>query len=185
MTETPRTLKFLMLRLRGGRLGGRLPAVQPAWELWGIAALFLVGGELYTRAFVLLWPAIGAAAAALAALLGLSIDGQLLLFSLTSVALLALSRTLFTRILSREGRLIATNAAAIAGRPVEILEPVGDLHAPGTVRLGGELWAAFTVGAERLAPGQAAVVEKVVGLKLCIRGVAADWPQPYKEGRNP
>ena len=32
------------------------------WEMWGILALLLFGGELWTQSFVLLWPALGAAA---------------------------------------------------------------------------------------------------------------------------
>ncbi|MHB1847105.1 MAG: NfeD family protein [Deltaproteobacteria bacterium] len=144
------------------------------WEIWGTVALLLVGGELYTRAFLLLWPAIGAAGAAVGGALGLSLDGQLALFAVTSIALLIASRTLFLKLLSPEGRSLATGAEAIPGRSVKVLEPLEGRHAPGAVRLGGELWNAYTEDAARLAPGDAATVVRVDGLKLVVRRAEPD-----------
>ncbi len=141
------------------------------WESWGVLSLLLLFGELYTHHFVFLWPAVGAAGAAIAAALGLGPEGEILLFVVSSAALLVVARPLFLRILSPEGRAIATNVEALAGRQVEVIEPVGDIYAPGTVRVGGETWTAFTEDGGKLEPGQAAIVARVEGLKLCVRGV--------------
>jgi membrane protein implicated in regulation of membrane protease activity len=138
------------------------------WEIWGVLALLLLGGELWTQTFVLLWPSIGAAGAAAGAAVGFSTSGQLLLFSITSIALMALSRTVFRRWLGGH-RTLDTNVAAMTGRAVEILERTAGLHAPGSVKLGGELWSAFTDDGSLLVPGDPAVVVRVEGLKLCIK----------------
>lgn len=145
-----------------------------SWEIWGVVALLLLGGEIYTQAFVLLWPAIGAAVATIAAGLGVSLEGQFLLFSVSSIALLAASRTIFWRLLSPQGRALATNVEAVPGKSVEVIEPVGGVAAPGTVKLGGEQWSAFTDDGSLLKTGERVLVVRVEGLKLCVRA-ADDW----------
>jgi membrane protein implicated in regulation of membrane protease activity len=140
-----------------------------SWEIWGVLALVLLGGEIYTQAFVLLWPAIGAGAATIGAGVGLSIEGQFLLFSISSVALLAASRTIFWKLLSPQGRAITTNVEALPGKSVEVIEPVGGLAATGTVKLGGERWSAFTDDGSLLKAGELGLVVRVDGLKLCVR----------------
>jgi len=147
---------------------------QYAWEIWGILALLLLGGEIYTQAFVLLWPAVGAAASAVGAALGVSLEGQFILFSVSSVALLAASRTIFWKLLSPQGRSFATNVEAVPGKLVEVMEAVGGVAAPGTVKLGGEQWTAFTDDGSLLKPGERVLVVRVEGLKLCVRASQSD-----------
>jgi membrane protein implicated in regulation of membrane protease activity len=142
---------------------------QYAWEIWGILAILLLGGEIYTQAFVLLWPAIGAATATIAAGVGVSIEGQFLLFSIASIALLAASRTIFWKLLSPQGRALTTNIEAVPGKLVEVIETVGGVAAPGTVKLGGEQWSAFTDDGSILKAGERVLVVRVEGLKLCVR----------------
>ena len=146
---------------------------QYAWEIWGVMALLLLGGEIYTQAFVLLWPAIGAAAATIGAGVGISIEGQFLLFSISSIALLAASRTIFWKLLSPQGRAIATNIEALPGKSVEVLDAVGGAAAAGIVKLGGERWTAFTDDGSLLKAGDMAQVVRVEGLKLCVRAAQA------------
>ncbi len=140
-----------------------------AWEIWGALALILLGGEVYTQTFVLLWPALAAAGAAIGAALGLSTEGQFILFAAASIVLLAASRTIFWRLLSREGKALATNVEALPGKLVEVVEPVRGPTAPGTVKVGGERWTAFTEDGSELRVGEPAVVVRVEGLKLCVK----------------
>ncbi len=146
------------------------------WEIWGTVALLLVGGELYTRAFILLWPALAAFGSAIGAALGLPLDGQLFLFAVSSIVLLVASRTLFLRLVSPEGRSLAVGAEAIPGKSVKVLERLEGPRAPGAVRLGGELWNAYTEDGSRLEPGDAALVVRVDGLKLVVRRAPLDSP---------
>jgi len=153
------------------------------WEMWGEAALVLLGGELLSLNFVFVWPAVSALATAVGAYLGLPAEGQLALFSVSSVVLLALSRTLFKRWLFPDKQSTLTNADAIPGSRVEILEAVGDQSKPGTVRLSGEVWSAFNEDGRVLHRGESAIVVRVEGLKLSVRPmdvepkrVESEWP---------
>lgn len=147
---------------------------QYAWEIWGVVALLLLGGEIYTQAFVLLWPAIGAAASTIAAGVGVSLEGQFLIFSISSVALLAASRTIFWKLLSPQGRTLTTNVEAVPGKSVEVIDPVAGIGAQGIVKLGGEQWSAFTDDGSLLKSGERALVVRVEGLKLCVRAANSD-----------
>jgi membrane protein implicated in regulation of membrane protease activity len=151
------------------------------WEIWGVAALVLLGGELLSMNFVLVWPAVSALAVAIAAYLGLSTEGQLALFSVSSVVLLALSRTLFKRWLFPDRHATPTNADAMPGTQVQVLETLGGASKPGTVRYAGEVWTAFTEDDRTLSPGTSAVVVRVDGLKLCVRAVEGE---PKKKERE-
>jgi membrane protein implicated in regulation of membrane protease activity len=150
------------------------------WEMWGISALLLLGGELWTQSFVLLWPALGAAATAIGAYLGLDEHGQLILFSVSSMVLLALSRTLFRKMLFPASREVLSNAEAIPGTTVLVIEPVGDQFHPGTVRLGGEVWSSYSADGRSFDKGHVARVARVDGLKLVIEspGKAAGSEDP-------
>jgi inner membrane protein len=161
---------------------GYTPAViWLTWEIWGVAALVLLGGELLSLNFVLVWPAISALAVAVGAYLGLSTEGQLALFSVSSVVLLALSRTLFKRWLFPDKRSTLTNTDAMPGTQVQVLETVAGAANPGTVRYAGEVWTAFTEDGRTLSPGQAAVVVRVEGLKLCVRALEPETNKVERE----
>jgi membrane protein implicated in regulation of membrane protease activity len=138
------------------------------WEMWGLSALILLGGEVWSQNFVFLWPAIAAAATAVGALLGLSENGQLLLFSILSMVLLTLSRTVLKKALFPEHKRLRSNAEAIPGSVVEVVERVGNAEAAGTVRLGGEVWSAYSHDGRWLDPGRQVRVVKVDGLKLVV-----------------
>jgi membrane protein implicated in regulation of membrane protease activity len=153
------------------------------WEIWGVAALVLLGGELLSLNFVLVWPAVSALATAVGAYLGLPTEWQLALFSVSSVVLLALSRTLFRRWLFPDKQSTLTNADAMPGARVEVLETLAGPAKVGTVRYAGEVWTAFSEDGRTMHPGQAAVVVRVDGLKLCVRPadaepkrVESEWP---------
>jgi membrane protein implicated in regulation of membrane protease activity len=153
------------------------------WEMWGVAALVLLGGELLSMNFVFVWPAISAFATAIGAFLGLSSEGQLALFSVSSVVLLALSRTLFKRWLFPDKQATPTNADAMPGARVEVLETLGDISKPGTVRYAGEVWSAFSDDGRTMHRGESAIVVRVEGLKLRVRApdsepkrVESEWP---------
>jgi membrane protein implicated in regulation of membrane protease activity len=153
------------------------------WEMWGVAALVLLGGELLSQNFVFVWPAISALATAIGAFLGLSSEGQLALFSVSSVVLLALSRTVFKRWLFPDVHATPTNAEAMPGSRVDVLETLADISRPGTVRFAGEVWSAFSDDGRTMRRGDSAIVVRVEGLKLRVRAaddepkrVESEWP---------
>ncbi len=73
---------------------------QLVWIAWLVLGIALIIAEVFTLGFVLLWFGIGAVAAALAGMLGAPFVIQFVIFAVVSVALTAMSRTLFAKYLS-------------------------------------------------------------------------------------
>ncbi|MCY1077919.1 NfeD family protein [Archangium lansingense] len=154
------------------------------WQLWILAAI--IGGalEMALPGFVVLWFAVGALVAALAAAIGLGINVQLTIFMLVSVALFAGSRTIFKKAFMRNASNMKTGVEAMVGQEALVTEALVDGHG-GTVRINGELWSARSLGGG-VAPGELVIVEQVEGLKLWVRRPAASLevlPKQKKEGR--
>ena len=84
--------------------------------LWIVLGVALIIAEIFTLGFVLFWFGIGALAASVAGLLGAGLGFQFLIFAIVSIALTAMSRTIFSRYLplaSGEGKGIQTGVDAL------------------------------------------------------------------------
>ncbi len=154
-----------------------------AWQLWILAAIIAGALEIALPGFVMLWFSAGALLASLAAGLGLGLDGQLTLFTLSSVTLFAASRTLFKNAFMRNAAPLRTGVDAMVGQEAVVTERLVEGHG-GTVRINGELWTARSLG-DPVAEGERVIVEQVEGLKLWVRRPAASLEVPLKkkEGR--
>src|SRR6266496_231513 len=90
---------------------------QVAWILWLILGVVLVIAEIYTLGFVLFWFGIGALAAAIVGYLGFGLGLQFLAFAIVSVALTAMSRTIFARYLPHgEGNAMKSGVDSLPGK---------------------------------------------------------------------
>ncbi len=133
------------------------------WEIWLALALLLSGGELLHGALALLALAAACLPAALVSALGGGVGMQLVVFT---VALLA-ELPLVARVLEkRRARRLATNAEAIVGKRVKVLQAVKE-HEDGVVLLTGEHWKARSLAGE-VPPGAEAQVVQRDGLCLWI-----------------
>jgi membrane protein implicated in regulation of membrane protease activity len=141
-----------------------------AHYLWVVAGLLLAVGEIVTTGFVLLWFSLGAFVAALSSALGASLDVQLTVFAVTSLALFAGSRTIFRKVLLRGSPEVATNVEAMIGKQAEVVAQIGPGLRAGTVKVGSETWDALADGAV-VAPGSLVRVESIEGLKLRVRTI--------------
>ena len=90
---------------------------QFAWILWIILGVVLIVAEIFTFGFVLFWFGIGALAAAFAGWLGLGLGGQFLIFAVVSIALTAMSRTIFTSLYQqKDENTIRTGMDSLPGQ---------------------------------------------------------------------
>jgi len=112
------------------------------WIIWLVAACLLGLGELHTGGFYLLPFAIGAALAAVVALLGVGA----LLSGVVFVAASGIVVLTLRPVARRHRRLpppIRTGAAALIGRRAMVLERIANDEGVGCVRIdGGEVWTA-------------------------------------------
>lgn len=151
------------------------------WIFWAVLAAVLIVAEIFTTGFVLLWFGIGAAAAALAGLIGVdSITLQFLIFAVVSVGLTAASRTIFVNYFSREksGGDLKTGAESLPGKIGTVVSSSrGALH-EGAVKVFGSTWTAYPVeGEEPLEAGDRVQVERIQGASIYVSrvGLERDW----------
>ncbi|WP_256559638.1 NfeD family protein [Myxococcus dinghuensis] len=150
-----------------------------AWQLWIIAAIVCGILEIKLSGFVTLWFAVGSLAAAGAAALGLGLNAQVLLFTLVSLLLFAVSRTLFKKVFMRDATPLKTGIEAMIGQEAVVMEAVTEPHG-GTVRINGELWTARSLSG-LIPEGERVTVEQIEGLKLWVRRPAATQSVPQGE----
>lgn len=159
------------------------------WIVWTILGVVLIVAEVFTPGFVLLWFGVGALAAALAGLIGItSLPLQFLIFALVSVALTAASRTIFVNYFSRErtGSDLKTGVDALPGKVGTVVSSSQGALNEGAVKVYGSTWTAFPAeGEEPLEAGERVTVERVQGSSIYVRRIEQDpgWRR-IGEGKN-
>lgn len=136
------------------------------WWIWMIFAAFFIVGEIFTAAFFLLPFGIGAVLAGLLARAGLGLAGQLTVFIVTSVILVAASRRLAERFSRRQPP--GVGADRFSGEPGVVLEAIDNAHNTGRVRLGREEWRAESETGAVIPAGAAVVVVRVSGAHVVV-----------------
>ncbi|HEX8843755.1 MAG TPA: NfeD family protein [Pyrinomonadaceae bacterium] len=160
-----------------------------AWILWTVLGVILIVAEVFTPGFVLLWFGIGALAAALAGLVGISsLTLQFLIFALVSTALTAASRTIFVNYFSRErtGDDLKTGVDALPGKVGTVVNASQGALNEGAVKVFGSTWTAYPAeGEEPLEEGERVTVERVQGASIYVRRVGPEpgWRQ-IEEGKR-
>jgi membrane protein implicated in regulation of membrane protease activity len=112
------------------------------WIIWLVVACLFGLGELHTGGFYMLPFALGAALAAVVALLGVGAVLSGVVF-LASSGIVVLTLRPVARRHRRLPPSIRTGAAALVGRPATVLERIVNDEGVGCVRIeGGEVWTA-------------------------------------------
>ncbi|HTA36490.1 MAG TPA: NfeD family protein [Solirubrobacteraceae bacterium] len=139
------------------------------WIIWLVAACVLGIGEMHQGGFYLAPFALGAALAALLALLGVGAP-------LSAVAFLGGSALVFATlrpVAQRHRRLppaIRTGAAALVGRPALVLERIANDEGVGCVKIdGGEVWTARSYDEhEEIPAGERVEVVEIRGATALV-----------------
>ena len=136
------------------------------WVWWMIAAGVLAIGEIFTLSFFLGPVSVAAVAAAIAALVGLGLGIQWVVFIAVSLASLAVLRPIAQRHLTSPAK-IRTGTAALVGTRATVLERVdGD---GGQVKIGGEIWSARCYDEDEvLEPGARVDVMEIRGATALV-----------------
>lgn len=151
---------------------------QLAWIMWLILGVGLIIAEVFTLGFVLLWFGIGALAAAAAGLLGAPFILQFTIFALLSIALTAMSRTIFAKYLSHgEENTLKMGVDSMPGQIGTVtLGSKGALN-EGAVKVYGSTWTAFPIDSESfLVEGEKVEVVSVKGSSIYVRRVTNELP---------
>jgi membrane protein implicated in regulation of membrane protease activity len=145
--------------------GDSVDADQWRW-IWIGAAIILGIGELLTAGFFLLPFAVGAAAAAILAFVGVGFPLQLVTFVIISVVFLAVLQR-FAKQEQSDGTEPA-GGGRYHGKRAIVTETINRLEGTGSVRLETEQWRATTDGDEEIPIGEEVIVKEVRGTRLVV-----------------
>lgn len=143
--------------------------------IWLLAAVALGVGEIALAGTFFLAPfAIGAAAAALLAFLGVGIALQWVAFAVVSVACLVALRPLARR-LDAEGPVTGVGAYRQVGQEARVVEAIDPATDGGFVLLGSERWRAESATGAPIPVGATVTVTEVRGTRVIVTVAADPW----------
>jgi membrane protein implicated in regulation of membrane protease activity len=147
--------------------------------VWIAVALVFAIVEVVTVALVAGFIALGATGAAIAAFVGGSLTDQAIVFAVVSLLGLALARhPLLVYLQDRSAPETASGAAGMIGQTAVVVDPIGDEHHRGHVRIAGEDWPALTRDGR---PVDAGVPVRVVEIRLATL-IVEPAPNGSREG---
>lgn len=134
---------------------------------WLIISAVLIVTEIMTLGLTTIWFAAGAFVAAVSAYIGITIIGQLLLFIVVSVILLALTRPLAIKYLN--DKTVRTNADSLIGEIAIVTEDIDNIAGKGAAKIQGEEWTARSTEDETMIEkGEKVKILKISGVKLIV-----------------
>jgi membrane protein implicated in regulation of membrane protease activity len=153
---------------------------QFAWILWGIFGVFFIIAEIFTLGFVLFWFGVAAFIAAVAAYLGVGLVGQFLIFTIVSIALTIMSRTIFENYYPHTDKEVKMGIDTLPGQVGTVKKASQGALNAANVRVYGSNWKAFPIDGETLfEEGEKVEVVRVEGSSIYIKRVdqkeLPDW----------
>lgn len=144
---------------------------QLIWILWLVLGIGLIIAEVFTLGFVLLWFGVGAIAAAFVGMLGAGFHWQFLVFATVSIALTAMSRTLFAKYFSHgDGQTMKSGVDSLPGKIGTVTTASRGALQEGAVKVFGSTWTAYPVeGEDALAEGEKVEVVEVRGSSIYVQ----------------
>ena len=146
---------------------------QLLWIIWLVLGVALIIAEVFTLGFVLLWFGIGAIAAAFVGWIGFGFAWQFAVFAIVSIALTAMSRTIFSKYLHHsEANSLKSGSDSMPGQIGTVtISSKGALN-EGAVKVFGSTWTAFPEDEDTvLREGEKVEVVRVQGSSIYVRPV--------------
>jgi membrane protein implicated in regulation of membrane protease activity len=149
--------------------GAAVDAEQWRW-IWIAAAVILSIGELLTVGFFLLPFAVGAAAAAILAFIGVSVPLQLVTFVVISVIFLAVLQR-FAKGEQESDVSAQAGGERYVGRNAIVLAPVSHYDTSGMVKMGTEEWRATVDSDIEIPKGAVVRITEVRGTRFVVEPI--------------
>ena len=135
---------------------------------WTCAIILFLVIEAIVPGLVSIWFAVGSIPALISALFRGPIWLQVVLFLVTSVVALALTRPLAKKYVN--SRVQPTNADMLIGRDCVVKETVDNLQGTGAVSVAGKVWTARAENENEILPvSSVAQVLRIDGVKLIVK----------------
>jgi membrane protein implicated in regulation of membrane protease activity len=130
-----------------------------------IAACVII--EASTMGLATIWFAIGALIAWFAHLMGLSLQVQIVVFLIVSIACLILTRPIAVEKL-KVGKS-KTNLDSLIGETAKVETTINNINNEGYVKLNGQIWSARSIDNEVIDKDELIVVKDIKGVKLIVK----------------
>ena len=135
--------------------------------MWFIFAAIFIVGEIFTAGFFLACFGLGAIAAGVLALIGVSSIWQWTVFIVVSVILFAVSRR-FAEKFSRK-QPPGIGADRFIGKEGIVLEEIDNMENAGSVRIDKEIWRAESESGDIIGKGNRVEVIKLDGTHVVVK----------------
>lgn len=149
------------------------------WILWLVLGVVLIVAEVFTLGFVLLWFGVAAIAAAVVAMMGGGYVTQFLVFAVVSIALTAMSRTIFSNYFSHDDKnAMKSGVDSLPGKVGTVTTASKGALSEGAVKVYGSVWTAYPVeGEQELTEGEKVEVVEVKGSSIYVKRVTNELPE--------
>ena len=135
---------------------------------WLVLFVVLLVIEIFTMGLTTVWFAGGSILAFVLAYVGFGLPVQIIVFLLSSIILLVLTRPLAVKFFNKERQ--KTNAESLIGQKAVVLEKIDTLHGTGRAEVNGMEWSAKTdEPGETIEVGEVVVIEGIQGVKLIVK----------------
>ncbi len=134
---------------------------------WLVIFIVLLIVEIITMGLTTIWFAGGALIAALACALGASLPIQIILFTVSSIGLLCVTRPIIKKHFNQ--KVEKTNAESLIGLDTIVLEEIDALHGTGKVVVNGIEWLAMADERQDIyVAGSVVTIIGIQGVKLIV-----------------
>jgi membrane protein implicated in regulation of membrane protease activity len=113
------------------------------WILWATLAIIFFILEIFIPSFWIAIMGIGALAATIPAAFDLNANWQLGVFSIVSIICGIFIRPFIIKYLYKSKDAPPSNASALIGKKVRVIERINGIVEPGKVKIGSEVWKAL------------------------------------------
>lgn len=134
--------------------------------IWAVLFVVFLIVEGATAGLTSIWFAAGALAALAAALIGLPVWLQIVLFIVISAVTIVLTRPVAKKYINRKTQ--PTNADRAIGDVATVTERIDNISGIGAVTLGGRIWTARSATGEIIEEGVRTKVRAIEGVKLIV-----------------
>ena len=134
--------------------------------IWLIIFAILLVIEIFTLGLTTIWFAVGAIVAFLAAYVGFSPLVQIILFLISSIILLILTRPIAMKFFNQERE--RTNAESLIGQKAVVKEEIDTIRGVGRVEVNGMEWSAKADESEVIEKGTVVLIKGIQGVKLIV-----------------
>lgn len=139
------------------------------WHIWLIIALILFIMEIFIPSFVLFNFGIGAVVGSLAAGLNLSLEWQIVLFSVATLMSFFLIRPVMKKYAYKRSDGFKTNLDAMIGRQAKVTEEIDNENNRGRVSLDGDIWQARSLNNEIIPTGTTVEIVQLKSIVLIVK----------------